>query len=214
MVRDKGAELLCPTRKLWREGDGSTLDSEGEEIKVKLLPKSRVGDLVYDQDGQVYCAYQPQRDKPWDWRPMVFKGYEADRLAVKYVCPARAYGIECPSVQDCRRGYSTQVRVKLEDEPRIFVPTPRHSPKFQRSYNPRTSVERVNGALDTVFGFELHTMRGLAMTRLRVGLALCAMLSMAAGRIKVNQRERMGSIVAPVPRHAAAAPEEERRAAA
>ena len=126
---------------------------------------------------------------------MVFKGYEADRQAVKYICPARAYGVECPSVENCRKGYSTLVRMKLDEDPRIFVPTPRHTLKFKRLYNKRTAVERVNGVLDTVFGFELHTVRGLAMIRLRVALALIGMLAMAAGRIRTGQPELIRSLV-------------------
>jgi len=194
-TRKLGAELLCPTRKMWREKDGSVNDEGGSEIKLKLLPGSKDGDLAYDQDGQVYCAYQPGPKEPWAWRPMVFKGYEADRESVKYICPAKAYGIECPSVEDCRKGYNTQVRVKLKEDPRIFVQTPRHTQKFQRRYNRRTSVERVNGILDTVFGFEVHTIRGLGMIRLRVSLALTAMLAMAVGRIRAGQKKNYRSLV-------------------
>jgi hypothetical protein len=193
-VQAMGAELLCPTRKLWQGKDGSLKDSD-DEIKLKLLLKRKDGDLAYDQDGQIYCAFQAGPEEPWTWRPMVFKGYEADRQAVKYTCPARAYGVECPSVEDCPKGYKTQVRVKLSDDPRIFVPTPRHTIKFARLYNRRTAVERVNGVLDTVFGFELHTVRGLPMTRLRVALALCAMLAMAVGRIRAGQHGLYRSLV-------------------
>lgn len=190
-----GAELLCPTRKMWKEEDGSVKDAEGNEIKLKLLLKRKEGDLTYDQDGQIYCAFQAGPAEPWTWRPLVFKGYEADRQAVKYICSARAYGVECPSMENCRKGYKTQVRLTLSDDPRIFVPTPRHTIKFKRLYNRRTAVERVNGILDTVFGFELHTVRGLLMTRLRVALALSAMLTMAVGRIRAGQREIFRSLV-------------------
>ena len=84
--------------------------------------------------------------------------------------------------------------MKLEDDPRIFVPTPRHTLKFKRLYNHRTAVERVNGILDTVLGFELHTIRGLAMTRLRVSMALIAMLAMAVGRIRTGQIKLLRSL--------------------
>ena len=126
---------------------------------------------------------------------MAFKGFEADRQALKYLCPARFYGIECPCLEDCRKGYKTTVRVKLSEEPRIFVPTPRHTPKFERLYNKRTAVERVNSVLDTVLGFELHTVRGLAMAKLRVALALSVMVAMAAGRIRAGRRDLYRSLV-------------------
>lgn len=56
-------------------------------------------------------------------------------------------------------------------------------------------MERVNGVLDTVFGLEWHTIRGLQMTNLRVGLALSAMLAMAVGRIHNGQEEHLCSLV-------------------
>ena len=43
----------------------------------------------------------PYPEEPWTWRPMVYKGYEADREALKYICPAKAYGTDCPCVADC-----------------------------------------------------------------------------------------------------------------
>jgi len=65
----------------------------------------------------------------------------------------------------------------------------------EKEYNRRTAVERVNSRLDTSFGFELHTIRGMAKMKLRCGLALCVMLVMALGRIKENQAEKMRSLV-------------------
>lgn len=192
---EMGAQLLCPTRKLWREKDGSAVAPDGSEIKLKLLPGSKEGDMAYDQDGQLYCAFQQGQNEPWKWREMVFKGYEPDRQALKYICAARAYDVQCPSVESCRNGYKTQLRVKLSEDPRIFVPTPRHSMKFQRHYNRRTAVERVNSVLDTVLGFELHTIRGLAMASLRVALALCAMLAMSVGRIRAGQHKLYRSLI-------------------
>jgi hypothetical protein len=194
-VQARSAVLLCPTRKLWKEEDGTTRDNEGNEIKLKLLPGRKDGHLAYDQDGQVYCAFQEGPGEPWTWRAMAFKGFEADRQALKYVCPARYYGTACPCLEDCRKGYKTMVRVKLSEDPRIFVPTPRHTPKFERCYNKRTAVERVNSALDGVLGFELHTVRGRRMTKLRVALALSVMLAMAAGRIQAGQQDQYRSLV-------------------
>jgi len=194
-ARKIGAQLLCPTRKLWREGDGSVTDADGQGTLLKFLPKTDGGHLCYDQDGQIYCAYQEASDQPWTWRPMVFKGYEADRESVKYICPAEAYGCSCPCAKDCPKGLHTSVRVKLSAEPRIFTPTPRHTLKFQRLYNRRTSIERVNSILDNVLGLEWHTMRGKARVQLRVTLSLCAMLAMAIGRVKNGQTELVGSLV-------------------
>lgn len=170
-------------------------DADGQEILLKLLPKTDAGHLVYDQDGQIYCAYQEASDQAWTWRPIVFKSYEADREAVKYVCPANAYGCSCPCAEDCPKGLKTIVRVKLSTDPRIFTPTPRHTLKFQRLYNQRTAIERVNSILDNVLGLEWHTMRGKARVQLRVTLSLCTMLALAIGRVKEGQTELLGSLV-------------------
>jgi hypothetical protein len=48
-------------------------------------------------------------------------------------------------------------------------------------------VERVNSRLDTSFGLEKHTIRGLTKMYTRCCLALVVMLAMAVGRIKANQ---------------------------
>ena len=56
-------------------------------------------------------------------------------------------------------------------------------------------MERVNSRLDVSFGFELHTIRGLAKMRMRVSLALVVMLSMAVGSIRAGKSWRMRSLV-------------------
>ncbi|GAB6275400.1 MAG: hypothetical protein STSR0004_22670 [Peptococcaceae bacterium] len=38
--------------------------------------------------------------------------------------------------------------------------------KWEKEYDKRTSVERVNSRLDVSFGFELHTARGIAKMKL------------------------------------------------
>ena len=62
-------------------------------------------------------------------------------------------------------------------------------------YAHRTAVERVNSRLDVSFGFELHTIRGMAKMRVRCGLALLVMRGMALGRIRQQHPERMRSLV-------------------
>lgn len=189
-----GIDLICPTRKQWKKEDGNALNEKGEELKLKLMPGKGKESLSYDQDGQVYCWRKDATSGESDHYPMTYKGYEADRESVKYVCPARACGIGCGHIAECPFA-NGQVRIKLETDRRIFVPLPRHTMKFERLYNKRTSVERVNGVLDTVFGLEWHTIRGLQMTNLRVGLALSSMLAMAVGRIHNGQEEHLCSIV-------------------
>jgi hypothetical protein len=56
-------------------------------------------------------------------------------------------------------------------------------------------VERVNSRLDVSFGFERHFIRGLKKMKVRMGLALGVMLSLALGRAKENRMEKMRSLV-------------------
>nr|WP_272437543.1 hypothetical protein [Terrihalobacillus insolitus] len=82
----------------------------------------------------------------------------------------------------------------MSEDRRIFTPIDRSSYKWEKEYDKRTAVERVNSRLDVSFGFELHTIRGMAEMKLRCGLALCVMLAMALGRIKENQPKKMRSL--------------------
>jgi len=84
----------------------------------------------------------------------------------------------------------------------MFTPVDRDTAAWERGYDRRTAVERVNSRIDRVLGFEQHTIRGLKKMEARVGIALVVLLSMALGRIQAGQREQMRSLLAPVARAA------------
>ncbi len=130
---------------------------------------------------------------------MAYGGFEKDRMALKYVCPMRAYGLTCQGSDQCAHAMKSE-RVSLETDRRIFTPMARSSYAWEREYKKRTAVERVNSRLDVSFGFEKHFIRGQKKMEIRVGLALCVMLAMAVGRIKEEQAELLRSLVkSPVP---------------
>lgn len=87
------------------------------------------------------------------------------------------------------------VRISLDEDRRVFMPLARSSLKWERCYDRRTAVERVNSRLDVSFGFEKHTIRGLTKMNTRCTLALAVMLAMAMGQIKANQSEAMRSLL-------------------
>jgi len=194
-LTDAAGELLCPTRKLWKKPDFVYADESGKEIPLKILPGKGKEDLCYDEDGQLYCCYEVAPDK-WQFHPMALKGYERDRQALKYACPAAHYGGNCPGREECEKGCGRSVRVKLSTDPRIFVPTPRHSLKFVRLYKRRTAVERINGLFKDLFDIKDMKVRGLINASLRVSLMVLTVLTMALARIKNNQKEKMTSIAA------------------
>jgi hypothetical protein len=120
-------------------------------------------------------------------------------MALKYICPVKAYGVRCSGSHECAHALKSE-RISLEIDRRIFTSVARSSYAWEREYKKRTAVERVNWRLDVSFKFEKHFIRGLKKIELRVGLALCVMLAMAVGRIKEQRQELMRSLVkSPVP---------------
>ena len=161
---------------------------DGEETHL-LTGKDNV---VYNYKGNVYC-YCP---KTGTRREMASGGFEKDRNTLKKLCPAEHYGIECKGRGQCP--VTQGIRISLSEDRRIFTPIDRASYKWEKEYNKRTTVERVNSRIDVSFGFELHTIRGMTKMKVRCGLALCVMLAMALGRVKENQADKMRSLVTAV----------------
>ena len=158
-------------------------DWQGDDETRPLLEGA--DNITYDCHGQIYCHCWKSRTR----REMVYWGYEKGRDAQKWRCPAACYGYECESYERCSGGkeYGRVVRVSRERDRRTFLPVSRTSPKFERLYKKRTSVERVNARLDVSFGFENHYIRGKKKMRARCSLALIVMLAMALGRLRENK---------------------------
>jgi hypothetical protein len=178
-----GIKPVIDIRRMWRDKETKSLDAE------------HVDNIVYDEVGMVYCLCPATLEQ----RPMAYGGFEKDRMALKYVCPIRAYGLTCQGSAQCEHAMKSE-RVSLDLDRRIFTPVARSSYAWEREYKRRTAVERVNSRLDVSFGFEKHFIRGQKKMEIRVGLALCVMLAMAVGRIKEHQKELMRSLVrSPIP---------------
>jgi len=143
-------------RRMWRDKETKLLDSECAD------------NIVYDEVGTVYCICP----KTGEQRSMSYGGFEKDRMALKYICPAKAYGLRCSGSDECEHAMKSE-RVSLEIDRRIFTPVSRSSYAWEREYKKRTAVERVNSRLDVSFGFEKHFIRGQKKMEVRVGLALC-----------------------------------------
>jgi len=177
---------IIDIRNMWRVGDGND--------KTRLLFPQCADNIVYDYKGTMYCICPETSEK----REMAFCGFEKGRRCLKYRCPAAAYGFKCSGGKECgniKSDYGRIVRVPLDIDRRVFTPIARSSNAWNRKYKKRTAVERVNSRLDVSFGFELHTIRGMAKMKLRVGIALIVMLAMAAGSLNSGQKERMRSLI-------------------
>lgn len=180
---EHGIKPVIDIRRMWRDKE------------TKLLDPGCADNIVYDEVGTVYCICP----KTGEQRPMSYGGFEKDRMALKYICPVKAYGLTCSGSDECGHAMKSE-RVSLEIDRRIFTPVSRSSYAWEREYKKRTAVERVNSRLDVSFGFEKHFIRGQKKMEVRVGLALCVMLAMAVGRIKEEHQELMRSLVkSPIP---------------
>ncbi|WP_373895059.1 transposase [Virgibacillus sp. CBA3643] len=171
-----GIKPVIDIRNMWKDGEETRLLEYYENV-------------VHNYKGNVYC-HCPVTGKE---REMANGGFEKDRDTLKKLCPAKQYGLECAGAAECP--IAQGIRIPLETDRRIFTPIDRSSYKWEREYNKRTAVERVNSRLDVSFGFENHTIRGMKKMKNQCGLALCIMLAMALGRIEENEPEKMRSLV-------------------
>jgi hypothetical protein len=193
LAADKGYDSEENCRDLYdKHGIKPVIDIRGmwRDKETRLIDARRADNLVYDEGGGVYCLCPATLEQ----RAMAYGGFEKDRMALKYVCPKRAYGVRCQGSDQCAHAMKSE-RISLELDRRIFTPIARSSYAWEREYKKRTAVERVNSRFDVSFGFEKHFIRGQKKMELRVGLALCVMLAMAVGRVKEHHRELMRSLV-------------------
>ena len=209
---DKGYDAADHAKALWETYrtkpviDVRNCWNEQPHQPRQMFP-DRVDTIFYTAEGHVVCRCRdlPGTDKAPDpltnYEPMVYQGFEADRGCLKYRCPAAVRGVQCTQRDLCNQGrHSTHgrvVRIPLDFDRRLFTPLARDSKAWQREYNKRTSVERVNSRIDGSFGFERHTIRGLKKMRFRVSLALAVMLALALSAVRAGRQERMRSLVNP-----------------
>jgi hypothetical protein len=156
---DKTHELLngekikpvIEVRKLWKE-----------EAERKLPGHDADSNVVHDEAGTIFC-YDTVSPVPVK-RKMSFIGFEKDRGTLKYRCPARHEDFTCPSDTKCNgcSSYGKTVRVNCELDLRRFPPIPRATQEFERRYDGRTAVERVNARLKVYWGADDGNVTGAA----------------------------------------------------
>lgn len=182
-----GIAPLIDTRDCWtRTGQAMRPLDESAHDTIYLSPT-----------GGVFCRVDPfTADPEREFAAMQFMGFEQERASLKFRCPAAAYSVACKNREACagswkaKHGdYGRVVRAPLARERRLLLPIHRHSRGFTEGYKKRTAVERVNGRIDQVYGFERHFIRGIRKMRLRVDLAMIVMLATAVGWIEAGQIE-------------------------
>ena len=149
------------------------------EEQEKVLGGRTPLNIVYDQAGTVYC-YDQTSDPPVR-QPMAYIGHEAARGTLKYRCPAKHEGRNCPHEHVCNEGrdYGLTVRVKQEIDLRRFPAIPRATLQFERMYKGRTAVERVNARLKIFWGIDDGQVYGSRRFHAHVGAVLIIHLGLA-----------------------------------
>jgi hypothetical protein len=159
------------------------------EEPEKVLGGRTPLNIVYDQAGTVFC-YDRVSEPPVR-HAMAYIGHEAERGTLKYRCPARHQGFACPSDAACNgeRGYGLTVRVKQENDLRRFPSIPRATKQFERLYDGRTAVERVNGRLKIFWGIDDGQVYGARRFHAHVGAVMVVHLAFATLLAQTERRE-------------------------
>ena len=187
-------------RELWKDEKNERGYDPAKPITRPLYP-DRTDTIVHTEKGTIHCICPATGEQ----RDMAFCGFEKDRNTLKYRCPAAANDFSCKGREECSSAghvnpgeYGRIVRIKIsEQDRRIFTPIPYGTQSWDRAYNRRSSLERINSRLDNDFGFEKHYIRGKAKMQTRVGLATAVMMAMALGHVRAGRIEQMRSLVRP-----------------
>ena len=116
-------------------------------------------------------------------KPMRFLG--RDRDYVKY-----GSGEGC----SCREGKLIR-RWRIDGDVRLHPPLPRHTKKWQRLYDKRTAVERVNSRGKEHVRLRTLRHRGIMKARLHCGLSLLVLVAGALGMMLSGRNEWARSVV-------------------
>lgn len=188
LVYDKAADSNDVYETLAQAGVSPVVENRSlwESEHERRLPCSNV---VHDEAGTLYC-YDQVSDPPVR-HPMAYIGHEPQRGTLKYRCPAKHQGWECPMSDVCNAGktYGMTVRVKRENDFRRFPPIPRATKKFERLYKGRSAVERVNARLKLFWGADDGNVTGSWRFHAKVGTMMVVHAAFATILAAAPRRE-------------------------
>lgn len=178
LLSERGIRAVIQNRALWKQ------DPE------RMLPgHDGNSNIVYDEAGTVHCY--DRVSAPMVRHKMAYIGYEPQRETIKYRCPARHEGWTCPMSEICNAGksYGKTVRVPREIDLRRFPAIPRATKQFERLYDGRTAVERVNGRLKIFWGLNDGNLRGARRFYANVGAVMVVHAAFATILASAPRRE-------------------------
>lgn len=128
---------------------------------------------------------------------MVYWGRDGDYL--KWRCPVAAGKVKpeaCRWQGACSNSdYGAVLKQPIAEDYRRWPGIARESNKFQRLYDKRSAVERVNGRLKEYLLLDDLTVRGTQKVRVHVSLALLVMLAGAAAMAEEGMLDRVRQTV-------------------
>ena len=204
LMADRGYDSAENNRVLWEEYDISPIidkrkfwkDGEG----TKPLNEDKVDTIVYDESGHLHCVCHVTGTQ----REMAFQGFEKDRNTLKFRCPAATYDMACKGRELCEKNaqksdFGRVVRVSIEKDFRRFSPVLYGTPKWERLYNERSAVERLNYRLKSLFHIGRRKMRGIQNFQLDVTFSMAVLMAVFVARLKAGDRKNLRSLYAPLP---------------
>jgi hypothetical protein len=178
LLHAAGIKPLIENRALWKS-----------ELERMLPGHTGRSNLVYDESGTIHC-YDKVSEPPVRHR-MAYIGHEAKRGTLKYRCPARHEGWSCPSDARCNAGlgYGVAARIKSALDLRRFPPIPRATKQFERLYNGRTAVERVNARLKLYWGADDGNVIGARRFHAMAGVVLLVHMALGTTLARTGRNE-------------------------
>lgn len=138
---------------------------------------------IANEYGTPYCAWGV---------PMVFWGYDKRQKRLKYRCPQACGKPGCTWVDKCSKSsYGQVIKIRLKDDYRRFIQIPRHTKRWQKLYDMRTSIERIFSRLKKDEDGKLvnHRIRGLNKITLNCLLSVWVMQAGALSQSRNPQHD-------------------------
>lgn len=187
---------VIETRNLW---DEENLDPDQLKVPTRPLDREVYDTMLRTECGDLYCRCP----ETGEIRLMHYQGYEKQRGTLKWQCPAAVGGLECAGRQDChywgqvRPGAKARVvRTKVDaDNLRQHPVLPPSTLKWNRLYNQRSAMERINSRVADGFMLHSHYLRGQRSMGLKVTISMTVMMAAANFALRMNQPKEVRSLV-------------------
>lgn len=179
-LRDADIKHVIQNRNCWPK------DGDQEKVLGGRIPLH----VVHDEAGTLFCY---DTSSPPVRRQMTYVGHEKARGTLKYRCPAKTEGFDCPAAERCNgdKPYGMTVRVDQDLDLRRFPPIPRATQQFERRYKGRTSVERVNARLKIFWGINDGNIVGSRRFHGHVGAVM--IMHLAFAQLLAGKQKNIGS---------------------